>query len=194
MLVAVILVVGILFPTTTLANQGATVSITDAILPTGATGSVVLSISGAAEPISCVDVDVSYIPSVVKVISASDSDFDTVVSNIENDHTHLIAFVTSTTGLTGTIRVADITLKRLDGESALTINVITLKGDNDNPISFTVVNGRVAAAPALAPTFASTPAPALSPTNWGLIGGLIAGAIVIIGLLVCFLWWRRRLA
>jgi hypothetical protein len=46
----------------------------------------------------------------------------------------------------------------------------------------------------------TTPAPTTSapttpvPTNWGLIGGLIAAAIVIIGLLVYFLWWRRRLA
>lgn len=160
MLLAVILVVvGILFPTTTLAIQEATVSITDAILPTGDTGSVVLSISGAAEPVSCVDVVVSYDPAVVKVTGASGSNFNSLVTNIGNDHTHLVAFVTSATGLTGTIKVADITLKRLGGESALTLNVITLKGDNDNPIPFTVVNGRVAAAP---PTPTPTPTPQLT--------------------------------
>ena len=37
------------------------------------------------------------------------------------------------------------------------------------------------------------PAPE-TPMNWGLIGGLMAAAIVIIGLLVYFLWWRRRVA
>jgi len=33
--------------------------------------------------------------------------------------------------------------------------------------------------------------PIAAPTNWGLIGGLIGAAIVVIGLLVYFLWWRR---
>ena len=33
-----------------------------------------------------------------------------------------------------------------------------------------------------------------TPTNWGLIGGLIAATVVIITLLVYFLWWKRRLA
>jgi hypothetical protein len=42
------------------------------------------------------------------------------------------------------------------------------------------------------PTTTPTPTPVL--TNWGLIGGLIAGAIVIIGLLVYFLWRKKRLA
>jgi len=31
------------------------------------------------------------------------------------------------------------------------------------------------------------------PVNWGLIGGIIA-AVIVIGLLVYFLWWRRRTA
>ena len=57
------------------------------------------------------------------------------------------------------------------------------------------------APPAPAPTPAPTPptptptapvVPPAAPTNWGVIGGSIAGAIVIIGLLVYFLWWRRR--
>ncbi|GAI77726.1 unnamed protein product, partial [marine sediment metagenome] len=126
---------------------GATVSITDAILPTGASGSVALTISGAAEPVSCVDVDVSYDPAVVEVTAASGSDFDSLVSNIENGHTHLVAFVTSQTGLTGTIKVADITLTSLGGESALTLDVITLKDDDGNSIPFTAVSGMVARAP-----------------------------------------------
>jgi hypothetical protein len=55
-------------------------------------------------------------------------------------------------------------------------------------------------APVPTPTPTPTPAPASTPvqtpaaTNWGLIGGLLAAAIVIIGLLVYFIWWRRRLA
>jgi hypothetical protein len=41
------------------------------------------------------------------------------------------------------------------------------------------------------PEPAQEPAPE-EPNNWGLIVGSIAGAIVIIGLLLYFLWWRRR--
>lgn len=35
--------------------------------------------------------------------------------------------------------------------------------------------------------------PVTPPTNWGLIGGIIAGILVIVaGLLVYFLVWRKR--
>ncbi len=60
-----------------------------------------------------------------------------------------------------------------------------------------------ASTPALTPTPTATPSPAPTPTpapvpttktiNWVLIAG-IAGVIVIIGLVVCIIWWRRRLA
>jgi len=162
LLVAVILAVGILFPTATLASPGTTVSITDATLSTGATGSVALSISSATKPISCIDVDVSYSSAVVEVLDASGSDFNSLVDNIQNNlgHTRLVAYVTSETGLTGTIKVADIAFKRLGGESALTLNVITLKDDDGNSIPFTVVNGRVAAT---APPAPGPPGPAPTP-------------------------------
>jgi len=169
LLIAVILVVGILFPTTALASPGATVSITDATLPTGASGSVALSISGisADRPVSCITVDVNYEPSVVEVLSVSGGDFSSLVDNIQNTdgYTRLVAYVTSETGLTGTIKVADITLTRLGGESELALDVITLKDDDGNPIPFTIDNGWVTAdgAPPVddtPPTVTST-----SPTN-----------------------------
>lgn len=177
LLIAVILVVGILFPTTTaLASPGATVSITDAALSTGASGSVLLSIS-ATEPVSCIDVDITYDPAVVEVTSVSGSDFDGLESNIQDNHTHLVAWVASPTGLTGTIKVADITLTRLDGESELAIDVITLKGDANNPISFTVVNGRVAAPPAPTPSPGGVPAPPPGTTD---VRGMVTTAGVFL--------------
>jgi hypothetical protein len=45
-----------------------------------------------------------------------------------------------------------------------------------------------------APTTPAPTTPAPTPTNWGLIIGLIVAAIVVIGLLIYFLWWRRRAA
>ncbi len=166
LLVAIILVVGILIPTTTLANSGITVSISDVSLATGATGSVALTITGvtADRPISCITVDVNYDPSVVEVVNASNSDFAGFVSNIQNSdgYTRLVAYVTSPTGLTGTIKVADISLKRLGGESALTLDVITLKDNDGNSISFTVVNGRVAAPSSTPSPPPSTPSPPLT--------------------------------
>jgi hypothetical protein len=38
----------------------------------------------------------------------------------------------------------------------------------------------------------TTPTPTPTPTNWGLIIGLIVAAIAVIVLLIYFLWWRRR--
>jgi hypothetical protein len=43
-------------------------------------------------------------------------------------------------------------------------------------------------------TPALIPLPAPTPTNWRLIGGLIVAAIMIIGLLIYLLWWRKRLS
>jgi hypothetical protein len=153
LLLITILLAGILFPVKTLANSGATVTIGNVTLDTGASGSVALSISGAAEPISCINVNVSYNSAVVEVTSVSGSDFNSLVDNIQNDLgcTRLVGYVTSETGLTGTIKVADITLKRIDGESVLTLEVTTLKDDEGESIPFTVVNGKISA-PAPTPT------------------------------------------
>lgn len=43
-----------------------------------------------------------------------------------------------------------------------------------------------------APAEPGIPPPTPKPISWWLIGGIIAG-VVVIGLLVYFLWWRRRL-
>lgn len=34
--------------------------------------------------------------------------------------------------------------------------------------------------------------PIETPTNWGLIGGIIAGGVIVVGLLVYFFVWRKR--
>jgi len=175
LLIATILVVGILFPTTPiLASPGATVSITDAALSTGASGSVVLSIS-ATEPVSCIDIDITYDSAVVEVTSVSGSDFDGLESNIQDNHTHLVAWVASPTGLTGTIKVADITLTRLAGESELALDIITLKGDANNPIPFTVINGSVAAPtePTPTPPTGGAPAPPAPPPGTTDVRGIV---------------------
>jgi len=40
---------------------------------------------------------------------------------------------------------------------------------------------------------ATLPEEEIVPTNWGLIGGIIAGVMEIIVLLQYFLWWRPRM-
>jgi hypothetical protein len=77
----------------------------------------------------------------------------------------------------------------------------TISGDTDEftvfaiialvPVVTTTTTQAQTTTPAQTST---TAAPALEATNWSLIGGLIAGAIVIVGLLVGILWWRRRSA
>jgi len=56
--------------------------------------------------------------------------------------------------------------------------------------SFTVVAPPVA--PPVVPPVEPPVEPPVTPVNWGLIGGIIA-AVIVIGLLVYFLWWRRRI-
>lgn len=46
--------------------------------------------------------------------------------------------------------------------------------------------------PAATTPAATTPAVEETPVNWGVLGGLIGGAVVIIGLLVTLMWIRRR--
>jgi transcriptional regulator with XRE-family HTH domain len=61
---------------------------------------------------------------------------------------------------------------------------------NDLSATFTVVAPPVK--PPVVPPVVEPPAEVpVTPTNWGLIGGIIA-AVIVIGVLVYFFWWRRR--
>ncbi|MBI3931540.1 MAG: helix-turn-helix domain-containing protein [Chloroflexi bacterium] len=81
------------------------------------------------------------------------------------------------------------------GSQIVTFSVIREKAGSysvavaDLSASFTVVAPPVTP-PVTPPSPVEIPAP---PANWVLIGGIIA-AVIVIGLLVYFLWWRRRIA
>ncbi len=105
--------------------------------------------------------------------------------------------VTNTGGLTGSYEV----ILTVDNVAVATKDV-TLDGGASQTVTFTAaknaggtytvnING-------LSGTFtvkaveAPIPPPPEEPANWGLIGGIIAGCVVVIGLLVYFFVWRRR--
>ena len=68
-------------------------------------------------------------------------------------------------------------------------NTVTAKVSH---LSMYAVMGRTAPAPPVVPPVAEPPVEVpVTPTNWGLIGGIIA-AVIVIGVLVYFFWWRRR--
>ena len=75
---------------------------------------------------------------------------------------------------------------------------ITLAGHTSEKITFiTTINDtgtHFIKIGTLSKTFEVKVPTSTTPTNWGLIGGLIAAIVAIITLLVYFLWWKRRLA
>ena len=81
-------------------------------------------------------------------------------------------------------------------------NIVSNTIFNTNDISYanTDINYNITPSTTVTPTstpsptarVTTTPMPIRVSTNWGIIGGSIAGGIAIIGLLVYFLWWRRR--
>ena len=84
---------------------------------------------------------------------------------------------------------------------------VTLGAGKSETVTFTIVKdiegsytvnidgkvGQFTVIVPLPPTPIPTEAlPVQPPTNWWLIGGIIAGGVVIVGLLVYFLVWRKR--
>jgi len=94
------------------------------------------------------DILLSYNQSVVHVIAVNNSDFDFLESAIDNSSgiTRIGAFQTSSPGLNGDVKLADVTLKAVGsaGESSalnITINELKDAGPDEIPIPATTHNG-----------------------------------------------------
>jgi len=94
------------------------------------------------------DIFLSYNRSVVHVIAVNNSDFDFLESAIDNSSgiTRIGAFQTSSPGLNGDVKLADVTLKAVGsaGESStlnITINELKDAGPDEIPIPATTHNG-----------------------------------------------------
>jgi subtilase family serine protease len=112
--------------------------------------------------------------------------------------------VTNTGDLTGSYKV----VPKIDNVVVNTKDV-TLAGGASRTVAFTIaqdtegsytvsIDGKVGqftviVPPLPIPTPTPTEALPVQPaTNWWLIGGIIAGCIFVVGLLVCFFVWRKR--
>ena len=124
------------------------VSIGSADTRVGKSVTLPLMIENADDEISCATIVLSYNNAIAQVTSVSNSGFDALVYNPDNSQgkTTIVVYQTGAEGLTGNIKIADVTIEAIGvGSTSLNLQIETLKnnvGDNvlPDPISgsFTV--------------------------------------------------------
>jgi hypothetical protein len=122
------------------------VSIQSAEVPVGESVTLPIMIADAAEEISCATITISYDPTIIKVTSAKDSGFDALIYNpdIAQGKTTVVVYQTGAQGLSGTITVAGLIFEGLKvGNSALQLQVETLKNNGGVPVEATVESGSI---------------------------------------------------
>jgi len=126
----------------------ATISIGNASASFGNTTIVPVMIYDAKN-VGVVDLNLSYNPSVVKVIDVAEGDFDTTIPNLEHTDTGLVrigALQTENPGLNATVVIANITLKAVGiaGQFSplnLCVNEFKDATPESNDIPYLVSNG-----------------------------------------------------
>ena len=124
-----------------------TVYIGDAVAMTGQNTTTSIMITNITN-VGTVDITLSYNPAVVQVIAVNNGDFDFLGTDIDNiaGRTRIGTFQTSSGGLNGSVRVANITLAAVGSggdTSALVLTINELKEANWEEISIpaSVQNG-----------------------------------------------------
>ena len=155
------------------------VSIGSADTQVGKSVTLPLMIENADDEISCATIVLLYDSAIAQVTSVGNSEFNSLVYNSDNaqGRTTIVAYQTSAEGLTGDIKIADVTIKAIRvGSSPLDLEIKTLKnnvGDAvsaDDPISgsFTVKSsggsGGNGGSGWSTPTPTPSPSPSPSPT------------------------------
>ncbi|HUV01888.1 MAG TPA: cohesin domain-containing protein [Desulfobacteria bacterium] len=126
------------------AASSTSVSIGSATVNVGESVTLPLMLENAAEEISCATINLSYDNAVAQVTSASTSGFDAFVYNADNalGKTTIVVYQTGESGLTGTIKIADVTITGVgSGSSSLNLQIETLKNNAGDPVSADVVSG-----------------------------------------------------
>lgn len=138
-----------------------------------------LMIENADEEISCVTILLSYNSAIAQVTSVSNSGFDAFVYNPDNaqGRTTIVAYQTGETGLQGTIKIADVTVKAISaGSSSLNLQIETLKNNAGATVSADVISGSFTAKSSggnggnggnggSTPTSSPTPTPSPTPST-----------------------------
>jgi len=135
-------------------------------------------IENADDEISCATIVLSYDSAIAQVTSVSISGFDALVYNPDNSQgkTTIVAYQTGAEGLTGNIKIADVTIKAIGvGSTSLNLEIDTLKNNvgatvSAHPISGTLTvkssggSGGNGGSGWSTPTPTPTPSPSPSPT------------------------------
>ena len=120
------------------------VSIDSADTRVGESVTLSLMIENAAEEISCATIVLSYNNAIAQVTSVNNSDFNVTVYNPDNTQgkTTIVVYQTSAEGLTGSIKIADVTIEAIGvGSSPLDLEIETLKNNVGTTVSADVISG-----------------------------------------------------
>ena len=91
----------------------------------------------------------SFDPNIVQILDVSNSDFDSLTYNIDNEVglVNIVTYQTGSTGVSpGIVNYADVELKAIGTEgsdSTLSLDVVTLKNNDGIAISHTINSGQV---------------------------------------------------
>jgi len=122
------------------------VSIGSADTIVGESVTLPLMIGNADDEVSCATIVLSYDSAIAKVtfVDDSNSGFDSLVYNPDNvqGKTTIVVYQTGAEGLTGNIKIADVTIKAIGvGSSPLDLEIKTLKNNVGNTASADVISG-----------------------------------------------------
>lgn len=140
--VVVLIVIFIMSPATVASSTS--VSIGSADITLGKSVTLPLMIENAAEGISCATIVLSYDNAIAKVTSVGNSGFDTLVYNPDNPQgkTTIVVYQTGAEGLTGNIKIADVTIEAIGvGSSSLNPQIETLKNNVGATVSAHPISG-----------------------------------------------------
>lgn len=132
-------------PTQTEEPTIITVHVGDVTVERGELANITIMIKGVGgEGISSALINLTYNPSVVKVVSAGNSDFDMFMPNIVDGRVKMIGFQTGAEGLKGDIKFAKIQVRavgKVNESSELGLEVKELTDNEGFTVDFKVENG-----------------------------------------------------
>jgi hypothetical protein len=141
---SVMIVMLILGMSSAVAASSTAVSIGSATVNVGESVTLPLMLENATEEISCATINLSYNNAIAQVTSVDNSDFNASVYNADNAQgkTTIVVYQTGESGLTGTIKIADVTIKGAgSGSSFLNPQIETLKNNAGVSVSADAVSG-----------------------------------------------------
>ncbi|MBN1455709.1 MAG: hypothetical protein JW945_05630 [Methanomicrobia archaeon] len=121
-----------------------TVSVGNADITEGGRTTVSVSIENAATDVSCATIVLSYDSAIARVTGFSNGDFDKQVYTVEDarGRTTIVVYQTDANGLTGTIKIGDVTLEGITaGTTSLTPQIVTLKDNGGYSLSADTLSG-----------------------------------------------------